>query len=307
MTTSKLLKISKRVAIILLIAVFSIVGIVACGGAEDIAGSRGGGDTIVDPGPTGPTDPTDPEEPDQPEQPTFSEDTYYKIYAPWVKWDESQAPNGWRTNVSYQDTNTLTQIWKQQIEGGKYNDDRRWFIRDANNNLNDHRLGSYYYFDKDFNIVYYRQGKGSLTVRKFLSGIIVKYKGGRNNGTYAIGGVYETLLTKNEITGNNFDQLNIFMGHEDMRADKGGLEILTMNTGYDDSYQNEFGVDFYYNKSVMGEDQLGQYTSKKPEELNNFLSARNLSFNLSYVNFRFVFNRPYDWHLTDHLSQQGWH
>ena len=307
MTTSKLLKISKRVAIILLIAVFSIVGIVACGGAEDIAGSRGGGDTIVDPGPTGPTDPTDPEEPDQPEQPTFSEDTYYKIYAPWVKWDESQAPNGWRTNVSYQDTNTLTQIWKQQIEGGKYNDDRRWFIRDANNNLNDHRLGSYYYFDKDFNIVYYRQGKGSLTVRKFLSGIIVKYKGGRNNGTYAIGGVYETLLTKNEITGNNFDQLNIFMGHEDMRADKGGLEILTMNTGYDDSWQNEFGVDFYYNKSVMGEDQLGQYMSKNPDELNNFLGARNLSANLSYVNFRFVFNRPYDWHLTDHLSQQGWH
>ena len=307
MTTSKLLKISKRAAIILLIAVFSIVGIVACGGAEDIAGSRGGGDTIVEPGPTGPTDQTDPEEPDQPEQPTFPEDTYYKIYAPWVKWDESQAPNGWRTNVSYQDTNTLTQIWKQQIAGGKYNDDRRWFIRDANNNLNDHRLGSYYYFDKDFNIVYYRQGKGSLTVRKFLSGIIVKYKGGRNNGTYAIGGVYETLLTKNEITGNNFDQLNIFMGHEDMRADKGALEILTMNTGYDDKWQNEFGVDFYYNKSVMGEDQLGQYTSKKPEELNNFLSARNLSFNLSYVNFRFVFNRSYDWHLEDHLNQQGWH
>ena len=307
MTTSKLLKISKRVAIILLIAAFSIVGIVACGGTEDIAGSRGGGDTIVDPGPTGPTDPEEPDQPEQPEQPTFPEDTYYKIYAPWVKWDESQAPNGWRTNVSYQDTNTLTQIWKQQIAGGKYNDDRRWFIRDANNNLNDHRLGSYYYFDKDFNIVYYRQGKGSLTVRKFLSGIIVKYKGGRNNGTYAIGGVYETLLTKNEITGNNFDQLNIFMGHEDMRADKGALEILTMNTGYDDKWQNEFGVDFYYNKSVMGEDQLGQYTSKNPDELNNFLGARNLSSNLSYVNFRFVFNRSYDWHLEDHLNQQGWH
>ena len=201
----------------------------------------------------------------------------------------------------------MTQIWKQQIKGGKYNDGRRWFIRDANNNLNDHRLGSYYYFDKDFNIVYYRQGEGSLTVRKFLSGIIVKYKGGKNNGTYAIGGVYETLLTKNEITGNNFDQLNIFMGHEDMRANKCGLEILTMNTGYDDRWQNEFGVDFYYNKSVMGEDQLGQYTSKNPDELNNFLSARNLSWNIWYVNFRFVFAYPYDWHLTKHINQQGWH
>ena len=45
MQTKKLLK---RVAIVLLIAVFSLSGIVACGGAEDIAGSRGGGDTIVD-------------------------------------------------------------------------------------------------------------------------------------------------------------------------------------------------------------------------------------------------------------------
>ena len=309
-----LLKISKRVAIMLLIAVFSIAGIISCRGAQDISGSvdDGGSTEIPDGTPVDPEPTPDPEPDPNPEPeptPTFPEDTYYKIYAPWVKWDESQAPNGWRTNVSYQDTNTLSQIWKQQIEGGKRNDGNRWMIIDANNNSQgDPRTQSYYYFDKDFNIVYYRQGKGSLTVRKFLSGIIVKYKGGRNNGTYAIGGVYETLLTKNEITDNNFDQLNIFMGHEDIRADKGGLEILTMNTGMgDDLYQNEFGVDFYYNKSVMGEDQLGQYTSKNPDELNNFLGARNLSFNLAYMNFRFFFGKPYDWHLTDHLSQQGWH
>ena len=81
-----------------------------------------------------------------------------------------------------------------------------------------------------------------------------------------------------------------------------------MNTGYDDTYQNEFGVDFYYNKNVMGEDQLEQYTSKNPDELNSFFSgARNLSWNLSYANFRFVFNRSYDWHLTEHINQEGWH
>lgn len=305
MVTSKFFK---KVAIILLIAAFSIAGIVACSGAEEIAGSRGGV-SVDDPGPTGPTEPEGPEGPEEPQQPTFPEDTYYKIYAPWVKWDESQAPNGWRTNVSWQDTDTLTQIWKQQIEGGKRNDGNRWMIRDANNNsLGDPRTQSYYYFDNDFNIVYYRQGKGSLTVRKFITGIIVKYKGGRNNGTYAIGGVYETVLTKDEITGNNFDQLNIFMGHDDMRADKGGLEILTMNTGMgDDAYQNEFGVDFYYNKNVMGEEQLGEYTSKNPDELNDFIGARNLSFNLAYMNFRFFFGQPYEWHLENHLEQQGWH
>ena len=296
-----------KVAIIVLIATLSIAGLTSCGGAatEPTSFSSSGGE---DNGGGTPEPEPEPEPTPKPEPtPTFPKNTYYKIYAPWVKWDESQAPNGWRTNVSYQDTNTLTQIWKQQIKGGKYNNGSRWFIRDANNNLNDPRLGSYYYFDKDFNIVYYRQGKGSLTVRKFLSGIIVKYNGGKNRGTYAIGGVYETLLTKNEITGNNFDQLNIFMGHEDMRANKGALEILTMNTGYDDRWQNEFGVDFYYNKSVMGENQLGQYTSKNPDELYNFCGVRNLSWNPWYVNFRFVFAYPYDWHLTEHINKKGWH
>ena len=59
MQTKKLIK---RVAILLLIAVFSLAGIVACGGADDITGSRsvsGDEDTIVEPDPTGPVTPTD--------------------------------------------------------------------------------------------------------------------------------------------------------------------------------------------------------------------------------------------------------
>ena len=327
MRTSKSLKVLKRVAIILLIAVFSLAGIVACGGADDITGSRsvsGNEDTIVDPGTTGPATPTDPEptpdpepnpEPEPEPTPTFPANTYYKIYAPWVQWREEQAPNGWGTNVSYQDTNTLSQIWKQQIAGGKYNDDRRWFIRDAANRQNDHRVGNtahYYYFDKNFDLVYYRQGKGSLTVRKFRTGIIVKYSAGRNAGTWSIGGLYETVLTKDEITSNGWDSLNIFMGASHMgERNKGCLAVLTMNTGYDDLYQNEFGVDHYYATAGNGQEvwyDVNQYTSRNPEELDKFLNVKgNLSWKLGVYNFRFVFNRPYDWHLTDHINQKGWH
>ena len=297
-----------KVAIIVLIATLSIAGLTSCGGAatEPTSFSSSGGEDNV--GGTPAPEPT----PEPVPTPTFPKNTYYKIYAPWVKWDESQAPNGWRTNVSYQDTNTLTQIWKQQIKGGKYNNGARWFIRDANNNQSDPRTGSYYYFDKDFNIVYYRQGRGSLTVRKFLTGIMTKYRvrmgSARNDGTYTIGAVYETLFSKSEINANNYDQLNIFMGHDDMRATKGGLEVLTMNTGYDDRWQNEFGVDFYYNMNVIGENQLGQYTSKNPDDLDKFFNGtRNLSWNIWYVNFRFVFAHPYDWHLTEHINKKGWH
>ncbi len=346
MTTKKNLKTSRVIAVILLIAIFSIAGIVACKGNEATNPTESGL-TLV-PGDTGPVTniPTDtnkpgtntpgtdtnnpgtntgpdtndtdtnqkPPEPPEPPKPTFAEDTYYKIYAPFVKWDNSQAPNGWRTNVSWQDTNTLTQIWKDQIEGGKYNDGKRWFIRDAANQQNDHRVGDnahYYYFDKDFNIVYYRQGKGSLTVRKFITGIIVKYNKGRNAGTYAIGGLYETILDKNEITDNGWDSLNIFMGANHMgERGKGCLAILTMNTSYDDAFQNEFGVDHYY-ATAGGEEawyNVEQYTSKTPEELDSFLNEKgNLSWLIPTYNFRFVFNNPYEWHLTDHLSQQGWH
>ena len=309
----KLLKISKRAAIMLLIAVFSIVGIVACGGAEDIAGSRGGVDTIVDPGPTGPTDPTDPEEP---EQPTFPADTYYTIYAPFVHWeDESKVPSVNRIIVSWQDTNTLTQIWKKQIEDGKRpGDGNRWMIRDAANRHNDPRDGqwaNYYYFDKNFDLVYYRQGKGSLTVRKFRTGLIVRYNKGRNAGTWAIGGLYETVLTKDEITSNGWDSLNIFMGADHMgERGKGCLAVLTMNTSYDDIYQNEFGVDHYYATSGGQEAwyNIDQYTSRNPEELDSFLNVKgNLSWLTPTYNYRFVFAQPYDWHLTEHINQQGWH
>jgi len=179
-------------------------------------------------------------------------------------------------------------------------------------NSHDKNENMIYYFDKDFNIVYYRQGRGSLTVRKFLTGIMTKYRvrmgSARNDGTYTIGAVYETLFSKSEINANNYDQLNIFMGHDDMRATKGGLEVLTMNTGYDDRWQNEFGVDFYYNMNVIGENQLGQYTSKNPDDLDKFFNGtRNLSWNIWYVNFRFVFAHPYDWHLTEHINKKGWH
>ena len=297
---TKVGKISKRVAIILLIALFSLSGIVACSGTEDITGSMGGGYT-EDTGTTGPVDnPTD--TPTEPEEPTFPEDTYCTVYAPFVNWeDASVVPAKDKITISWRDSDTITQIWKKQIEGGKDNDGKRFIIRDANNNQSDPLTGSYYYFDRDFNIVYYRQGKGSLTVRKFRYGTIINYSGysGITAGgeTWGVGGVYETILTKKEITDNNFDQLNIFMGDRDMGEDKGGLEVLTINTGYSFDNNTEFGVSFYYTKGNKED-----YTTENPVS-----GVRNLSWDPGYVNFKFVSAEPQGWHLTDHLNRQGWH
>ena len=298
MINTKAFEVLKQIAIILLLVLFSLSSMVACGsGLEGVAGSRGGG-YRESPDGTEPVDPTNPE------QPAFDESTYYKVYAPGVK--GVSVEEGCVTNVSYQDTNKLTQIWKDFIDGGRDNDGKRWFIRDANNNQKAPLAGSYYYFDKDFNVVYYRQGKGSLTVRKFINGIIVKYNAGKGAGTLAIGGIYETVLSKNEITDNNFDQLNIFMGDRDMKVSKGNLEVLVMNTGYNFDNDSEFGVDFYMNKNFVG--NVEEFTSRNPEELYSFLNGRrNLSWKPEYVNFKFVSAEPQAWHLEDHLNRQGWH
>ena len=299
MKNSKLLKVSKRALIILLIIVFSIAGIVACGGAENISGSSSGSYT-EDSGGTVTVNPEtpNPEQP-KPEQPTFEENTYRSIYAPFVNWeDKSQVPEANKIKVSWNDTNTLNQIWKKQIEGGKDNDGKRFIIRDANNNQKEPLTGSYYFFDKNFNIVYYRQGKGSLLVRKFISGIMINYTGynGRKPADWGIGGIYETVLTKKEITDNNFDQLNIFMGDRDMGETRGNLEVLTINTGYSFDNNTEFGVTFYYTKD-----------NKKDYDTNNPVKGvRNLSWKPEYVNYKFVSVVPYLWHLEDHSSQKGW-
>ena len=286
MKNLKLLKVSKRALIILLIIVFSIAGIVACGGAENIAGSGSYTENSDETAIVNPETPN-PEQP-KPEQPTFEENTYRSIYAPFVNWeDKSQVPEANKIKVSWNDTNTLSQIWQKQIEGGKDNDGKRFIIRDANNNQREPLTGSYYFFDKNFNIVYYRQGKGSLLVRKFISGIMINYTGynGRKPADWGIGGIYETVLTKKEITDNNFDQLNIFMGDRDMREERGSLEVLIINTSYTFDNNTEFGVTFI--KDLPNE-------------------VRNLSWQPWYVNYKFVSVVPYLWHLEDHSSQKGW-
>ena len=305
MKNSKLLKVSKRALIILLIIVFSI-GIVACGGAENIAGSSSGsytedsGGTVTvnpeqpNPEQPNPEQPTPKPEQQEPQKPTFAENTYYTIYAPFVNWeDKSEVPEANKIKVSWQDTNTVNKIWKKQIEGGKDNDGKRFIIRDANNNQKEPLTGSYYFFDKKFNIVYYRQGKGSLLVRKFINGIIVRKRGNQN---WVIGGVYETVLSKNEITANNFDQLNIFMGDRDMGETRGNLEILIINTDYIFDNNTEFGVSFFYSKN----NKTGYTASSK------ITGVRNLSWQPWYVNYKFVSVDPYLWHLEDHSSQKGW-
>ena len=163
-----------RMAVIILVVAFSAATIAPTQSTSSVGGTSSGDGTIdggtgSGGGTTGGGTTT---------KPTFPENSYHTIYAPFVNWeDKSEVPEANKIRVSWQDTNTIDKIWKKQIEGGKNNDGKRFIIRDANNNQREPLTGSYYFFDKNFNIVYYRQGKGSLLVRKFIRGTIVNFTG----------------------------------------------------------------------------------------------------------------------------------
>ena len=184
-------KVSRRVAIISLIATFSVVGIISCGGSDDITG--GSGYSRVDGGDNGgPVRTNDSNLPDMPYslavKPSWAtnqdDGTHYKIYIPFWGW----------TNVSYKDTTTLNKLYRQFIEsgrGGRSNPGQsRWFIRNGNNFLSNPIEGEYYYFDKDLNIRYHGSipGYEKRVMYRYLGAVIINYswnngEGGWGNGS----------------------------------------------------------------------------------------------------------------------------
>ena len=232
MINRKALNISKRIAIILLIAIFSIVGIVACGGA-DITGSysseniddntSGGGNTTNPGGDTtnpggGDTDNGD----DTTILPNDNPSDYYRIRVPFAVGGDGY------TNVSYKDTNKLKQLWFDQINRKAVNDGKVFAIRNRANNRGINNFQSrhthgqysaqdYYYFNENGDIVY---KEDNTIIKKLVGAIITEYRdvdkkmGAKNiwidnsqaiiniswtlKGIYTVGAIYANTMTTEE-------------------------------------------------------------------------------------------------------------
>ena len=325
----------ERMSILFFIAIFSFAVIIACS-QDTTEPSRSNSSTLV-PDNTGPVMPMEPLDTDlpswtleyetelpkpEPTKPTFDANSYYSLYVPWVKWREGE---GWITNVSWQDTNTLTKLWKEQIDGGKHNNGKRWFIRNGDNNESDYRVGSYYYFDKNFDIVDAGRYENKLKLKQFLGGVIVKYSGGRSPGTWTIGGLYKYLLNKVENNSQGqqgYTKYNDVNLNEFMRAShnwgEGDLTIILMNVASgDDQYQNEFGIDEYYSTSdynyrknptyflgknpttYLGTSQNGWSGAKLNVRINHSrdYNRTTIKWLEKLYYFRFVESVPYAWQL----------
>ena len=220
-------KILKRTTIILLMAVFSISGMISCVGGDDITGvgyssetnPNGSGETLKNSNmpifsPNYNPNPVEDFVDDNP-------NNYYRIRVPF-----GVGGDGY-TNVSYKDTNTLRQLWFDQINRKAVNDGRVFAIRNKANNRDEnnfqkkhthgeHSAEDYYYFNSNGDIVYKEDGN---IIKKFMGAIIteyrdVSYKRGRKNhlgtcnnrwaiveikakqkGIYTVGAIYANTFT----------------------------------------------------------------------------------------------------------------
>ena len=222
-----------RVAIIILIAVFSIAGIIACGGGADITGSSGSFSTSGGGETTTPT----PNQDDNYTLPNDNPSDYYEIRVPF-----GVGGDGY-TNVSYKDTNKLKQLWLDQINRKAVNDGKVFAIRSRGNNADPNTFQKtrthgqfkaldYYYFNENGDIVY---KEDNTIIKKFVGAIITEYRdvhtqrghvaklGNNDNrraiisitwkkkGIYTVGAIYANAFTTEEakkkyhwdFTGNN--------------------------------------------------------------------------------------------------------
>ena len=306
--------ISKRLFITLLIAIFGIIKFISCGSSDLPTESKINEIELPDPEKTGLTTSLPnwgkylkviwekDSEPEEPEQPTFPEDTYYTVYTPF------RGEN--YPKVSYLDVDTLLRYWKEMM--GREKNWGRWYIRDGDydyqhNPKNVH----HYYFDKNFDLVYHRLGKGTLKIRKLVGAVIVKYYRGKYPDTLTVGGLYQNLI---ENAGQyNWKHFSKFM-HAGYNPDNdkrkvGDLEILVLNLGFNDHNFDRFGVDAYYNVWNKGgyRDNIEYFLGQSPDFVDNrdpknyALNQKvNLTWDRAYHDFMFKISEPPAWHLEEH-------
>lgn len=266
----------QRIAIILLIAVFSIAGFTSCkkkptepsnSSQSEVPdqGTGGSGITVPDApiidgdnngesgntggesgntgGDNGGNTGSDNNEGYQPvtNPEWYTKDNLYTVYIPWALEGHDYAV------VSYQDTNVLDKLWKKHITRAGANDGKEFFIKNKANtrSIENFKSGNdYYYFDENFDVIFKAhetKAGEKYILKKYLGAVITWYKGGDYVGTYTIGGLYRTEPTKADYNGWNDDGINQFMANKD----KGHLELIVLNTGHQRD-KKIFGVNLYY-------------------------------------------------------------
>ena len=233
-------------ALYIILFLFCIYGIFACNGESlptSSSGDKLNGDNIVNnntnsiktnintniplfdgnfpnPNPTPNPDPTPVPEPTPTPSPTFPNNSYYKVhYFQGLNYGDGYYKE---ENVSYKDTDKLSEIWTNTII-------TNFYIEGS---------GSKLMFNPNGDIYWEKQPNKIL--KKFEGGTIVMYRGGEfctgdYNTTYTVGGVYTYAMSRdeaNKLGSATVDKMFNFRTQYDNGGKKGRIEILVMNAGY---------------------------------------------------------------------------
>ena len=169
----------------------------------------------------------------------FDAGTYYEAYVPF-------ANVGNTVTVSHQDKDTLTRLWKDQIDAKGYGDNFDFFLKNGYNPwvaANFKKYNDYYYFDKDFNI--YHKKYPNVLLKKLVGGVITFYNHNDlwtvGKGTRTVGGLYQTVLTDLSKVGNDLG-IKFFMGGRQ----QGDLEVMVLNAEVSQQSYTQFAMDIAY-------------------------------------------------------------
>ena len=175
---------------------------------------------------------------------------------------------------------------------------------------------NFYYFDKNFDLVYYREGKGTLKIRKLVGGTIVKYYRGNSKGTLVRAGIYENLVDKAGQYG--WQHFSKFMhagyngeNNNDYRK-VGDLELMLLNIGFQNPAFTQFGVDSYYGTWNDYRRDINKFLGQSPESLESSSGGRlnvnqrvNLAYNPEGYSVWFIESTPGNWEAEEH-PDTGW-
>ena len=273
---------TKHIAIILVIALICIAGIISCGDFPTEAEESFSVDSseLPENNPTTNNGKPAPEStyPNSPRN--WHDSTYREVYVPFagVYYNNENGERQWnRAIVSYMDSNTLTQLWKDQMDAKGKGEEYDFFLRNLRNTRKPETFkngNDYYFFDADFNI---RFKKVPEVILKKLVGAVLTFTaqpdvGSTGKGTMVIGGLYQTMVSGDRELYDKVDYdagAKLFMNG---RAN-GDLEVLIMNVGASDKSFTSYGLDmFYYDGSDNYDKRLRTlreewYSELRPPEL----------------------------------------
>ena len=274
MSTKSRYAIVWRVAIIMLIAVFSIAGLTSCGGAAteptSFSSSDGNGGGTPAPEPT-----PEPE----PEPEVYPEYTYYTVRVPFANSGGYNAT----AKVSYRDTNELSKLWRAMVKMDGV-PGQVFFIRNSGGPFSGQQNTSqylfsgdnYFYFDDNLNI-----GYRGVIIKRYKGAAMIPFANQR--GTYTVGGVYETAFNGYDgdwgvfgYSGQSQGQAMI-MGRTDNRK-AGDKDVFVINvTGEKDigvgRQFNGYGLDVYWKSTRTARANFGrdEQAAAWSQDIRNFI------------------------------------